>query len=315
MRKIDHLDLDGRDLRLFLAVLEEGSVTAAATRLGVTQSAVSHALQKLRDIVADPLFVKSGRGIVATAHARSLAQQARDLLDGMKAFAQGASFNPVKARLAFTIAANDFQRDLLLPVLLAKMSAQTQRTDLRLIPSGFPSGDMLREGTCDLIITPRPPSGIDIFQRKLFHDDYVCFYDPAVRAAPRKPEQYFSARHITVIYPDNERLEFDRRLTARKITRDIAISVPNFYGVPAFLRGSDMLASMPSLLRRSMMQEFASVPIPLGREHAEELTGLPMYMAWHQRFQGDPAHVWLRRLLEETAAEAIGGKLRKKTKT
>jgi len=76
MKEIDHLALDGHALELFLAVLEEGSVTAAATRLGLTQSAVSHALNKLRRIAGDPLFAKSGRGIVATAHAQALAKGA-----------------------------------------------------------------------------------------------------------------------------------------------------------------------------------------------------------------------------------------------
>ena len=90
MSNFDHLELDGHALRLFLAVLEEGSVTAAAERLGVTQSAVSHNLTKLRRIMRDPLFTKSGRGIVATAHAQNLAEQARFLLDQMQAFASGA---------------------------------------------------------------------------------------------------------------------------------------------------------------------------------------------------------------------------------
>src|SRR5579862_2222955 len=106
MSKIDYFELDGAALRLFLAVLEEGSVTRAATRLGLTQSAVSHALQRLRRIVRDPLFAKSGRGIVATAHARALAGRARVLLDDMKAFAAGASFDPAVAELTLTIAAN-----------------------------------------------------------------------------------------------------------------------------------------------------------------------------------------------------------------
>jgi DNA-binding transcriptional LysR family regulator len=303
MRKIDYSALDGQNLRLFLAVLEEGSVTAAAARLGVTQSAVSHGLDKLRAIVADPLFVKSGRGIVATAHAHSLAARAHELLDGMKAFAQGARFEPKTARLSLTVAANDFQRDLLLPALLARLSARTERVDLRVIPSGLPSGEMLREGRCDLLITPRPPVGIDVFQRLLFRDRYVCFYDASKRSAPRNLAAYFEARHITVVYPDNERLEFDRRLAAKKIARDIAVQVPNFYGVPAFLHGTELLASMPGLLRTGMMKPFAQVAIPL----KEGITDLPMYMVWHQRFQSDPAHMFLRRELERTAHEVIGG--------
>ncbi len=302
MRKIDYSVLDGQSLRLFLAVLEEGSVTAAAARLGLTQSAVSHGLDKLRAIVADPLFVKSGRGIVATAHAHSLAARAHELLDGMKAFAQGAAFDPKTAKLSLTVAANDFQRDLLLPPLLVRLSAQTARIDLRVIPSGLPSGEMLREGRCDLLITPRPPVGSDVFQRLLFRDRYVCFYDTAKRAAPRSPAAYFKARHITVVYPDNERLEFDRRLAAKRIARDIAIQVPNFYGVPAFLRGTELLASMPSLLRAGMMKPFAQAAIPL----KDGVTDLPMYMVWHQRFQSDPAHMFVRGELERTAREVIG---------
>ena len=122
MRNFDHLDLDGHALRLFLAVLEEGSVTAAAERLAVTQSAVSHALQRLREIVRDPLFVKSGRGIVPTSHALALAEDARRLLDTMKAFTRGAKFDPRSRDISLTIAANDMQRDLLLPRLLAKLA-------------------------------------------------------------------------------------------------------------------------------------------------------------------------------------------------
>jgi DNA-binding transcriptional LysR family regulator len=298
------LALDGHALQLFLAVLNEGSVTAAAARLGVTQSAVSHALDKLRAIAGDPLFVKSGRGIVATAHAHALAGQARKLIDEMKTFAAGARFEPANARLSFTIAANDFQRDLLLPPLLRRLSARTARTDLRVIPSGRPTPEMLRDGHCDLVITPRPPSGVDIFQKLLFRDRYLCFCDAGMRRAPHSLKSYLAARHVTVIYPDNERLEFDKRLTTAKIERDIAVSVPNFFGVPAFLRGTDMLASVPGLLRLSIMKDFAAVPVPLRRNRAA-LTELPFFMAWHQRYQGDPAHVWLRAQLVEVTREVL----------
>ena len=78
----DYADLDGRLLKLLLAVVETGSITGAALQLGVTQSAVSHLLDKLRAITGDPLFVKSGRGIVATQRALLLAVHARELLAG-----------------------------------------------------------------------------------------------------------------------------------------------------------------------------------------------------------------------------------------
>ncbi len=301
MKEIDHLALDGHALELFLAVLEEGSVTAAATRLGLTQSAVSHGLNKLRRIAGDPLFAKSGRGIVATAHAQALAAKARTLIDEMRSFAGGVHFEPAEAQLSLTIAANDFQRDLLLPQFFRRVSAQVKSLTLRVIPSQSPSPAMLRENRCDLLVSPLPPSGIDIVQKRLLRDHYVCYYDSKARAAPSTRGAYLAARHITVVYTDNERLDFDRRLAANGLQRDIAISVPSFSGVPAFLRGSDMLASMPSLLAAELMREFAHVRIPLA-PRTRALAELPMFMVWHQRYQKDPAHRWIRAQLEAVAA-------------
>lgn len=303
MKKIDHLALDGHALELFLAVLEEGSVTAAATRLGLTQSAVSHALNKLRRISGDPLFAKSGRGIVATAHAQALAARARALIDDMRSFAGGVSFDPVSAQLSLTIAANDFQRDLLLPHFFMHITSRVKGLNLRVIPSQSPSPAMLREDRCDLLITPLPPSGVDIVQKRLLSDHYVCYYDANARDAPAGRAAYLAARHVTVVYTDNERLDFDRRLAANGFQRDIAISVPSFSGVPSFLRGSQMLASMPSLLASGIMRGFDQVPIPLA-SRTRTLAELPMFMVWHQRYQKDPAHRWIRAQLETVAATA-----------
>src|SRR3954447_1991856 len=239
MKKIAHLALDGHALELFLAVLEEGSVTAAATRLGLTQSAVSHGLNKLRRIAGDPLFAKSGRGIVATAHAQALAAKARALIDEMRSFAGGVTFEPARAQLSLTIAANDFQRDLLLPRFFDHVAGQVRSLNLRMIPSQSPSPGILRENRCDLMITPLPPSGIDIVQKRLLSDHYVCYYDAKARAAPAGRNAYLAARHVTVVCTDNERLDFDRRLAANGFQRDIAISVPSFSGVPLPARLAD----------------------------------------------------------------------------
>ncbi len=118
----DYADLDGRLLKLLLAVVETGSITGAALQLGVTQSAVSHLLDKLRAITGDPLFVKSGRGIVATQRAVLLAVHARELLAGMERFALSGDFDPARWKTTFTIAANDFQRDVLLPPLMQHLA-------------------------------------------------------------------------------------------------------------------------------------------------------------------------------------------------
>src|SRR5262249_26087169 len=160
---------------------------------------------------------KSGRGIVATAQAQALAVQARTLIDGMRTFAGSASFDPATAELSLTIAANDFQRDLLLPGFFRRVEGSLRSLNLRVIPSQAPSPAMLRENRCDLMITPLPPSGIDIVQKLLLQDHYVCYFDARVRRPPTTRAAYLAARHITVVYTDNERLDFDRRLAAAGI--------------------------------------------------------------------------------------------------
>jgi DNA-binding transcriptional LysR family regulator len=142
-------------------------------------------------------------------------------------------------------------------------------------------------------------------QKRLLQDHYICYYDPLMRDPPHTASDYLSARHITVVYTDNERLNFDKRLEETGLHRDIAISVPSFSGVAAFLTGSQMLASMPSLLAGGLMRSFASTTIPLKGQTPEGYDDLPMYMAWHRRAHLDPAHSFIRRLIEETAVDAL----------
>lgn len=287
-RTPDHLDLDGHLLQLLLAVIETGSITRAAERLGVTQSAVSHLLEKLRGIVGDPLFVKSGRGIVPTARAQQLAGQARELLDGLRGFATSGGFDPARVQLTLTVAANDLQRDLLLPRLLQRLRARAPGLGLRVIRSGVPGAELLREAHCQLIITPRPPQGSDIFQQRLFADRYRVFFDAAGRAAPVGLDDYLAAEHLTVLYEPRRPLDIDQWLVAQGVQRRFAVWVPGFSGIPPFLRGSALLATLPGLLGVDLMRGFATAEVPV------ECPEMPMYMVWHRRHQGDPVQAWIR---------------------
>lgn len=306
MKKIDGLSeaalaLDGQGLRVFLAVLEKGSVTAAADSLGLSQSAVSHTLEKLRALLHDPLFVKSGRGIVATAHAASLAEPARELLDAMGAFTRGQRFAPEEAEIELTVAANDFQRDLLLPAFRAQVAAKVRRFVLHVIPSLAPTAELLRERRCDLIVTPRPPEGSDILQKRLLVDHIACFYDRDVRAAPGTLADYTSALHVTVVYEGGRKTRFDQEIESLGIARRLGATVPNFDGVAAFLRGTEMLASLPSLMRLGIMSGFGVAPLPCA------ISPLPMYIVWHRRHDEDPAQRFLRAELEAAARAVLKG--------
>lgn len=296
MSDFDHLDLDGHALKLLLAVAETGSITQAAQRLELTQSAVSHALDKLRTITGDALFVRSGRGIVATAQAAVLVQRARVLLDELRAFSQAAGFDPVRWAGVLTVAANDLQRDLLLPPLLRRLRARAPDLVLRVVPSGAPRAALLRDGGCDLLITPRPPDGSDIVHRRLFEDRYVVFHDAAVRAAPASLSEWLAAEHVTVRYEDGRGLDVDELFARRGWQRRIVATVPGFAGIAALLRGGPWIAALPSRVADDALRGLAMAPLPV------EVPPMPMYAVWHRRQHEDPAHRWVREELDAVVA-------------
>ena len=294
MSNFDWLDLDAKLLRLLVTVVDTGSITGAAQRLGVTQSAVSHLLDKLRGITGDVLFAKSGRGIVATARAEALAERARALLGDLERFAYSENFAPGQWRTTFTIAANDFQRDALLPTLMQRLREQAPGVQLRVIPSDVPTPEMLRQEHCQLIISPRPPDGADMVQKRLFADRYRVFYDPAVRSAPASKKDYLASEHITVLYTPNRALDLDAHLR-QGIERRFAVQVPGFAGLPSFMQGTPLLATVPGLLQHHLMRGLASAKVPVACPE------MPMYMIWHLRHQQDPAHQWLRQQMQAVA--------------
>lgn len=295
MNGFDGLDLDGHLLQMLVAVHDEGSITRAAERLGLTQSAVSHGLDRLRALVGDPLFVKCGRGIVPTAQAGTLAERARRLVDELRAFPTAAGFEPARLQRCITIAANDLQRDLLLPAWLRRVRAQAPGVTLRVIPSGAPEPALLRDDSCQLLVTPRPPEGSDIVQKRLFEDRYGVFFDPARREAPVTEADYLAADHATVLYEPRRELEIDRWLAAHGIARRIVATVPGFAGIATLLQGGPWLATLPTLLGRGVLRGLACATVPV------PTPPMPMYLVWHRRHQGDPAHEWLRAELEAVA--------------
>ena len=296
MNSIDTFNLDIRSLSTFIAVLDEGSVSRAAVRLGVSQSAVSHTLDRLRQALGDPLFVKSGRGIVSTRYAVQAAPHIRQILDDLHSLSSGPPFTPASAEFTFTIAANDYQRDLLLPGLLSVLRRDAPGIRLQVIPSGIPTAEMLRKDLCDLIISPHAPEATDIMQRGLMADRMVVFYDPDHRQAPDSLADYLKADHIGILFGTGEKTALEDSLSARGLTRRTVVTVANFSGLSGFLRGTDMLATAPKRMSEHLLRDFATAPLPF------EYKPFTMLMLWHKRNQNDPAHRWIRNHVNGVAA-------------
>lgn len=296
MRDFDVNQIDGQVIRTFLVILEESSVSKAAERLGVTQSAVSHTLSKLRKMLGDPLFIRSGQGITPTEMALSLKAPAQDILDRMKALTDRRPFDPTLETIQFTIAANDMQRDLVFPELMRSSMEQGIDLALEVMPSGVPSVALLRDARCDLILTPLPPDAPDLIQRKLFTGQMLCFFDDECTTPPTSVEDYLAAEHIGVQFAlggaSSEALKSEDLPTEPRPR----VTVSNFSGILPFVKGTGLIATQIEYLRHTSLRDLAHAPLPFRSEPVS------MFMVWHKRSTNDPAHKWLRSRTLEIAA-------------
>lgn len=299
MKNIDFLSLDGRSLRTFLTVLEHSSISKAAERLGVTQSAVSHTLDKLRIAFGDPLFVRSGRQIAATERAIALREPVQKVLDELKALTDERLFDPTIGQLHFTIAANDFQRDLIFPKLMKELDLEGVDIFTRYIPSGLPATDLLRQDRCQFLVTPFPPEGPDIFQVRLFEDRVVCFYDKEIRQPPTTLKGFLESDFIDIRFEDNQSSLDSLGYSVTKKLRKPKVSVPNFNAVYSFLKNSNMLSVELSLIAKLGFQGLQYAELPF------KTKPITMYLVWHRRNQTDPAHRWFRERLKKYISEKI----------
>ena len=142
--------------------------------------------------------MRADRGIAPTNRAIALREPVQAVLDGLKALTDERLFDPAIGQLEYTIAANDFQRDLIFPGLVRTLATEGVDAFFRFIPAGIPATELLRHARCQLIVTPFPPEGPDIYQSRLFDDQVVCFFDggyalhrlPKKSSVPRSTSRY-----------------------------------------------------------------------------------------------------------------------------
>lgn len=296
MKEIDFTALDGRLLRIFVAVMRTGSVTLAAEELHITQSTASHALDRLRSILRDPLFVRSGRRIVPTTRAQRIEQKALQLLEDMHALTEPETFDPATATGRITISANDYEREMILTDVFREFRSQAPGLLLHIRDTGGQFEEDLRTRRTDLVLTPTPPAGAgELMTQKLMSDRMVSFYDPVVRTAPRDLQAYIDAPHALVSFADAEPSRTDQALARLGHRRNIVYLAPSFDGLPNFVRGTDILASLPAMLGGTLMRDFAEHPLPFPTPDIE------FRQIWHARDQHNPQHQWLRRLVHGIA--------------
>lgn len=295
MNKIDYLSLDGTKLTTFLTVFEEMSVSRAANRMGVSQSAVSHTLDKLRIVFDDPLFIRDGRGIESTPRARALHAPVGALLDQLKSLTDNRPFDPRTEQMDFTIAANDFPIHLIFPKLLHQLSKKSIYPRIRFIPAGIPSVSILRASRYRMLITPTPPSDADLEKVSLIKAKMEVFYDASVRPPPETFEQFAQSKYVEVRFSDTESSLMALPSLDSSKMNEPEISVPNFSLLTPMIKGTDRITTQIAAMKFGLLKDLSSAPLPFNTET------LDLFLVWHSREHNDPAHKWLRKKIIKTA--------------
>lgn len=300
MKDEDYLALDGRSLQIFLAVMEYGSVSGAASKLGVTSMVVSNSLNRLRSVFNDPLFVRSGgREIVATARAGALENDVRILLEQMRELTYKSDFQPKNATLKMTVGTNDFLRDLLLPEFYRKVSAEAREFSLESVVEAVPSLMLLRNGEADLLLSPLVQEGSDILHKRLFNDQIRCFYDSDAREPPKTLADFRQASYIGLNNGEEARRLPLPDPVSQELEQKVTVRVASYSDMESFMHGTNLLLLAPGMLRLGPLSSFATARLPFNPQ--------PVFMSmlWHRRYERDPAHQWLRFQLEDAAAQLV----------
>lgn len=288
-------------LPIFLALMEERSVTRAAHRLGITQPALSNALNRLRDLLRDPLFIRERYGIRPTQLAEELAptiSAALAQLDDLVVHQQ--EFDAANAERQFLIAPNSYAELALMPALVARLREQAPGIKLRMTPFGNDLSETgIMSGTTAMVLgrVVDPPDNLVV--QHLMDDGLACIVrsdHPDIDDQITR-DQFESLKHVNVLPPGRIRAGLFQALGKQNLKRQVAVSVTHFLAVPEIIAVTDYCATLPILICRSLERDprlkVLATPVDLGT--------FPVELAWHVRYRHDPAHQWLRALIVDTA--------------
>jgi DNA-binding transcriptional LysR family regulator len=284
------------------ALLAEGSVTGAARRLGLTQSAVSRSLGRLRELFGDELFVRSGRGITPTRLAAELAGPLRKALADVEALlAQRGRFEPATARRTFRVAAVDYAQVVVLAPLCARIADEAPGVDVEIRQPSSASDGELESGALDLVLAPRHASGAGIVWNALHDDDYVCLVWRDSGHRRLTLQRFTQLPHVLVAPRERPTGIVDEVLAARGLRRRVAVMVPTFLLVPHVLVGTPYVATVPLRMARWLCREHALRVLrpPIA------IPGFTMSQGWHEVHRADPGHLWLRQRTIAIARAAL----------
>jgi DNA-binding transcriptional LysR family regulator len=283
------------------ALLVEGSVVGAARRLGLSASAMSRTLARLRETTGDPLLVRAGRGMVPTPRAAALRERVRDLAQGAQAVLRPAvtSLDLAALTRTFTIRSNESFVEVYAAHLVKAVTAVAPNVRLHFAPKPDKDVRLLREGLVDLEIGVLGTSGPEVRLQTLFRDQFIFVVrkgHPVLGTGKITAKRYAACGHVVASRRGHENGPVDEALAALGLSRKVLVVVPSFRAALAVASLSDLIALVTESFfnptqgtqTSSDSSVLRSFPLPVRTE------AITVSQMWHPRSDADPAHRWLR---------------------
>ena len=304
------MNLNSLDLNLLVALdalLREASVSRAAMRIGLSQPAASHALQRLREVIGDPLLVRTGARMELTPRAQALRGVAQTL-DQVRGLFTPDEFDAARSERQFRLMMPDLAVELLMPPLMEKVTRLAPGVTIDVVPwrgSAIFTAEFAR--TIDLIISIGDAFKGFHRQRLYIDSDALAVRrDHPVGARLKKREAFLTARHVAVVIRGQNEDLIDTWLRSKGIERRIALVVPGYIEALHITARTDLVAFVPRRLIAALTKQLALITVtpPLDPGIDEQ------HLFYPTRAQFDPGSIWLRKLMLETGRELGGPKPR-----
>ena len=293
------MNLNKLDLNLFLvfdAIVQTGSLTAAARELHLSQPAVSHALARLREALGDPLFMRQGRRMLPTPYARGLTPSVRQALSTLQAGLQGpqVGFDAVRSDRVFTIGMRDILESLTLPGLMAHIRAHAPGISVNSIQvERHDIADALRQGRVDAAVDIALPVPHEVSHTRLVLDKLVVVTradHPVIGQGPLRLDTYLAASHVLVSARRQGLGLEDHELSRQGLRRQIGLRCRHYFAGCRVVSQTDMLLTMPEQYARVANQHFDNALHTFPLSAAQ----LDAHLYWSASLDDDPSNLWLR---------------------
>lgn len=291
------------DLNLLVTLdvlLAEGNVARAARRLGLSASAMSRALARLRSTTGDPLLVRAGRGLVPTPRALALREDVARLVQEAETVLRPAgTIDLGQLTRIFTLRTSDGFVENFGPALLARTRLQAPGVRLHFVQKHSKDAGPLRDGAVDLetgVVVETTSSQLRM--RALFRDRFIGVMRAghALAEGVMTAQRYAAAGHVLVARQAVARGLVDEALAPLGLTREVLATVSGFAAALALARSSDLVATVPERHTCALRAGMVSFALPVA------LQDITVSMLWHPRMDADPAHRWLRNCLFDVCA-------------